>query len=140
MLSDRNNAGVRAKLREELGENPGLARVVAAFQSASEGFEIVAESAGLELVPLESGPGALSRCRVKFFKPRAEKERLCAFFFKKSNLPWSRDRFSYGGVEFLPDDLAESDIRTWVSWLVSGFDPERRPERLRRAFLYDIPD
>ncbi len=77
---------------------------------------------------------------MKLFRPRAGKERICAFFYKQSNVAWSRDRFSYGGIEFLPDEVTEADARSWASWLTSGLDPGLRPNRLRRAFLYDIPE
>ncbi len=35
-------------------------------------------------------------------------------------------------------DLEE--VRTWVAWLASGLDPELRPLKLKRAFLYTIPE
>jgi hypothetical protein len=140
MLTNQEDHRVADKLRVELERNPPLERVVAAFRAAEARFEIVADSEGLELVPVDPVRGAPNRCRVKLFKPRAERERLCAFFYKRSNLAWSRDRFSYGGVEFLPGELGETEARSWLEWLVSGFDPERRPARLRRAFLYDVPE
>jgi hypothetical protein len=140
MLTNRNDPGPGAKLDRELRMNPALKLIIDVFQSAPEPFQLTEEGEGLEIVPLDAACSARSRCRMKLFKPREEKERLCAFFFKQSNLSWSRDRFSYGGVEFLPDRLTEVDAREWLVWLVSGFDPERRPERLRRAFLYDIPE
>ena len=65
-------------------------------------------------------------------RAREGKERFCAFFYKRSNLPWSRDRFSYGGVEFLPGRVTQAEVQSWVRWLTSGLDPEQRPERLRR--------
>lgn len=77
---------------------------------------------------------------MKVFRPREGKERLCAFFYKKSNLSWSRDRYSYGAVEFLPTQVTETDMRSWLQWLAGGFDPDKRPPRLKKAFLYSIPD
>jgi hypothetical protein len=77
---------------------------------------------------------------MKLFKPREERERLCAFFYKRSNLAWSRDRFSYGAVEFRPGEIGSEDVLTWLAWLASGFDPEQRPPGLRRAFRYTIPE
>ncbi|MEK7316252.1 MAG: hypothetical protein AAB011_08735, partial [Candidatus Eisenbacteria bacterium] len=67
-------------------------------------------------------------------------DRLCAFFYKRSNLGWSRDRFSYGAIEFLPESLTREDAAGWLAWLRGGFDPDQRPPRLRRAFLYSIPE
>ena len=140
MLSNRGDPGALAKIQEELRQNPGLVSVVEVFESAPERFQVAAEAAGLELTPLEVDTGAPSRCRMKLFRPREGRERLCAFFYKRSNLAWSRDRFSYGGVEFHPEEVTHADARSWVAWLTSGFDPGLRPERLRRAFAYDVPD
>ena len=128
------------KVRAELQRNPGFGPVLDEFRAAAARFGIATELEGLELIPLDTARGAPNRCRVKLFRPRAEKERLCAFFYKKSNLAWSRDRFSYGGVEFRPGELPEGAVRSWIDWLVAGFDPGRRPDRLKRAFLYDIPE
>jgi hypothetical protein len=110
------------------------------FEAAAERFEIEEGSAGLDVIPVDPTTPAQSRCRLKLFTPREGKGRLCAFFYKRSNLAWSRDRFSYGGVEFRQDQLTEGAVLSWLAWLCSGFDPERKPERLRRAFLYDIPE
>jgi len=141
MLIFTDGPGQRTKLHRELERNPGLAPAVEAFQLAPERFQVADEKEGLELVPVDLLRGAPNRCRVKLFRPRETSDRLCAFFYKRSNLAWSRDRMSYGGVEFRPEDpLVKRDAPTWVAWLASGLDPEKRPERHRRAFLYDIPD
>lgn len=113
---------VFARVRQAAGEASGAIR-----------FE---ERAGT----LELSPVRRARCRLKIFRPREGKERLCAFFYKKSNLAWSRDRYSYGAVEFRPEQLTDSDMRAWLDWLTGGFDPGRRPPRLKKAFLYSIPD
>jgi hypothetical protein len=136
----RDDGRSEEKIRAELERNPGLAPVVEAFRETPASFEIAAASADLELVPLDPVGGAPNRCRMKLFRPREGRERLCAFFYKKSNLAWSRDRFSYGGVEFKPGEVTDAAARSWIDWLVSGFDPERRPERLKRAFSYDVPE
>jgi hypothetical protein len=140
MLSNRHVPEAAAKVREELRRNPGFLAVLEEFESAPQPFEVAIEPEGLEVAPSRPQPDALGRCRMKLFRPREGKERLCAFFYKRSNLAWSQDRFSYGGVEFLPESVDRADVRLWIAWLASGFDPERRPPRLRRAFLYDIPD
>jgi len=140
MLIFENGPESLAKVRRELARNPGLTPVLEAFQLASARFEVAVAQEGLELVPLDLVRGAPNRCRVKFFRPRETSDRLCAFFYKRSNLAWSRDRVSYGGVEFHPDEPVSRDAEAWIAWLVSGLDPEKRPERHRRAFLYNIPD
>jgi len=117
---------------------PFAVRVLEVFGVGSEPFQVEMSPGGLEIAPLEGDrPG---RCRFKLFRPRQGKERLCAFFYKRSNLAWSRDRFSYGGVEFLPERATDEDVMSWRAWLLSGFDPERRPPHWRRAFLFDVPE
>ncbi len=139
MLTNGHLEAAREKLRRELERSPGLAPLIEPFETGAEPFELLIASTGLELATL--GPdGTPGRCRMKLFRPREGKERLCAFFYERSNLDWSRDRFSYGAVEFRVDQVTEADARSWLAWLVSGFDPAARPKRLRRAFLYDIPE
>lgn len=113
-------------------------RVLDVFDLGLEPFQVEVGPGGLDIVPLEGGhPG---RCRLKLFRPRQGKARLCAFFYKRSNLAWSRDRFSYGGVEFRPEQATDEDVLSWRAWLRSGFDPELRPPGWRRAFLFDVPE
>ena len=140
MLTNRDDPVIAAKIQEEVGRHPSFSRLIDAAASAPDEFQVEADSAGLELAPFDPGQGAATRCRLKLFQPREGKERLCAFFFKRSNLAWSRDRYSYGGVEFRPDQITVDEAAGWLEWLTSGFDPARRPARLRCAFLYDIPD
>jgi hypothetical protein len=117
---------------------PFAARALEVFELGLEPFQVEVGSGGLEIAPLEAGhPG---RCRLKLFRPRQGKARLCAFFYKRSNLAWSRDRFSYGGVEFRPEQATDEDVLSWRAWLLSGFDPELRPPGWRRAFLFDVPE
>jgi hypothetical protein len=140
VLINREEAGVREKLRSELEREEGLAVLVTWMDAAPERVQVETDRAGLEVSPAGADDTAPRRCRLKVFRAREGKERFCAFFYKRSNLPWSRDRFSYGGVEFLPGRVSQGEVQAWLQWLTSGLDPERRPERLRRSFLYDIPD
>jgi hypothetical protein len=140
MLTNGSEPRAQAKIRNELRQNPELVSIVEIFELAPERFQVAADAAGLELSPLDAETNAPGRCRMKLFRPREGRERLCAFFYKRSNLAWSRDRFSYGGVEFRPGQWNETDARGWLLWLTSGFAPELRPERLRRALPYDVPD
>ncbi len=140
MLTNAAEPGCRSKLEAELASNPAFSRVIAALESSGAPFAVDTAAGGIEIVPLDEVKQAPNRCRMKLFKPRESSERLCAFFYKRSNLSFSRDRFSYGGVEFVPDRLFDSDIRSWIDWLVSGLDPDLKPEHLRRAFLYTVPE
>lgn len=116
------------------------ARVRFVAEAAPDAFTVEERDATLEIRAADPLAAAPSRCRLKIFRPRENKDRLCAFFYKESNLAWSRERFSYGAVEFFPGRLTTDDVEGWLAWLQGGFDPDRRPARLRRAFLYTIPD
>ncbi|HLG41731.1 MAG TPA: hypothetical protein VI643_00090 [Planctomycetota bacterium] len=140
MLTDEDRPESGAKLEAELAKNPAFSLVLDLLRESPESFSIDPVAGGLEIVPLNEVKGSPNRCRMKLFKPREEKDRLCAFFFKRSNLTFSRDRFSYGAVELLPAQLTQVEARAWIAWLISGLDPELRPERLKRAFLYTIPE
>jgi hypothetical protein len=140
MLTNRDEPDVRARLDQELARDPSLATVIDVAAEHPARFAIDASVGGLEIMPLDQAKGAANRCRVKLFRPREEKDRMCAFFYKRSNLSFSRDRYSYGAVEFIPGRLARDDVHGWLTWLQSGFDPERRPLRLRRAFPYTVPE
>ncbi|HET9252482.1 MAG TPA: hypothetical protein VFP58_10245 [Candidatus Eisenbacteria bacterium] len=143
MLINRDEPAARDKLRSEIARERELDVIVQWLDVTPEPVRIEADRAGLEVSPGGEGGEAAAaprRCRLKVFRAREGKDRFCAFFYKRSNLPWSRDRFSYGGVEFLPGRVTQSEVQSWVRWLTSGLDPEQRPERLRRSFLYDIPD
>ncbi len=139
-LRNRDEAGVRARLEQEFARSAALSTVIDAAAEHAAPFAIDPAPSGFELVPLNEVKGAANRCRLKLFRPHERKERMCAFFYKKSNLSFSRDRYSYGAVEFLPEQVSTDDVRGWLAWLESGFDPERRPVRLRRAFPYTVPE
>jgi hypothetical protein len=62
------------------------------------------------------------------------------FFFKKSLVPYSRDRYSYGGQDLRAPSVEAQEIAAWLAFLTSGFHPDKRPENLRRAFPYEIPE
>jgi hypothetical protein len=63
-----------------------------------------------------------------------------AFFYKRSQIPSSRDRYAYGVVEFAPEGPGEADAEAWFRWLNSGFHPELHPPGLKRAFSYTVPE
>ena len=140
MLTNLDQPDAKARLDEEVAKNPPFAAVVEAIAAREERFAIDPSTAGLEIVPLNEVKGAPNRCRLKLFRPREERERLCAFFYKRSNLSISRDRYAYGAVEFTPGKLEADEVRGWLAWLVSGLDPEKRPAKLRRAFPYTVPE
>jgi hypothetical protein len=140
MLANRDEPDVRARIDQEVARTPFIAAVIGAAAGHPEAFAVDLSASGFEIAPLNQVKGARNRCRLKLFRPREEKERVCAFFYKRSNLSFSRDRYSYGAVEFLPGQIPADEIRGWLAWLQSGFDPEQRPSRLKRGLSYTIPE
>jgi hypothetical protein len=102
-------------------------------------FEVDAEATGVELRPRATAErAALDRARLKIFSPKPGHTLI--FFYKKSLVPYSRDRYSYGGIELKTPQVSEADVAEWLAFLASGFHPEKRPTQLRRAFPYEIPE
>ena len=139
MILNRAEAQVETKVRSESETNPALQGLLAAVESCAEKFEVVAEATGVELRPRASAErAALDRARMKVFSPKPGHTLI--FFYKKSLVPYSRDRYSYGGIELRTAQVSESGVAEWLAFLASGFHPEKRPTQLRRAFPYEIPE
>ena len=117
-----------------------LAEAVAAAASASgDAFEIEAAGEGLEVVAKTPLPNGIpNRARMKIFSPKPG--HTLVFFFKKSLVPYSRDRYSYGGFDLRTASMESQEIAAWLEFLSSGFHPDKRPANLRRAFPYEIPE
>jgi len=103
--------------------------------------EIIGRKAGLEIQFLNDVNEMPNRARLRIYFPVPEK--CVLFFFKKSTIPFSRDRFSYGGVvidarstgRFHHEDVAE-----WIDFLSSGLQPGTRPKSLKKSLPYTIPE
>jgi hypothetical protein len=95
-------------------------------------------TAGFELAVAEPAnvPAGRSFAKVCSVRP----DHTLVYFFKRSLLPFSRDRLGYGGVEWRDDQLDEEQIRAGLDFLCSGLSPSARPPWLRRALPYDVPE
>jgi hypothetical protein len=96
---------------------------------------------GLELRFLNDIGGAPNRGHLRIFFPAENK--CCLLFYKRSSIPYSRDRFSYGGIVVDARSGArfdESDIREWVLFLLNGFQPKFRPKSLKKSIPYTVPE
>ena len=139
MILNRAEAQVEKKVRGESEANPVLQGLLAVVEASAEPFEVDAEAAGVEFRPRASADrAALDRARMKVFSPKPGHTLI--FFYKKSLVPYSRDRYSYGGIELKTPQVSGSDAAEWLAFLASGFHPEKRPTQLRRAFPYEIPE
>ncbi len=139
MILNKAHPEAAEKIRAESEANP-IARVVcAAAETSAEAFEVDGGATGLEISACTSdenrGP---QRARMKVFS-RTEVQTL-VFFYKRSLVPYSRDRYSYGGVDLKNSQAEAAEVANWLSFLSSGFHPEKRPASLRRAFPFEIPE
>jgi hypothetical protein len=139
MIANRDNPEVQARIQREVSENAVARSLCDALEQSPHHFEFVLGTAGMEVRVLDRLPSGLpNRARIKVFSPRPG--HTLVFFYKKSLVPYSRDRYSYGGIELREGDLKPDDVAEWLVFVTSGFHPEKRPARLRRAFPYEIPE
>jgi hypothetical protein len=139
MILNRAEPQVDEKLQAELGHNPIVEAVCRALEESAERFEVVADATGFEVRACDFLPSGLpNRARMKIFSPRPG--HTLVFFCKKSLVPYSRDRYSYGGIDLRESDVNEREVAEWLTFISSGFHPDQRPTHLRRAFPYEIPE
>jgi hypothetical protein len=139
MITNQAQPAVATKLSAEAAANPIAGAVGATVESSADAFEIETTGAGLEIVARAPLPNGIpNRARMKIFSPKSG--HTLVFFFKKSLVPYSRDRYSYGGIDLRAASVEPQEISAWIGFLSSGFHPDQRPEKLRRAFPYEIPD
>jgi hypothetical protein len=138
MILNKADPHVESKLRSELADNPVARAVCEAIDQTPENFEIVAEATGFEARATDLlATGLPNRARIKIFTPRPG--HTLVFFYKKSLVPYSRDRYSYGGIDLRDGEVDLREITEWITFVSSGFHPDKRPAKMRRAFPYEIP-
>ena len=96
---------------------------------------------GLEVHFLNQVNGMPNRARLRIFFATATK--CVLFFYKKSSIPFSRDRFSYGSIVIDARSTArfeESSVEQWIQFLLSGFQPKLRPNSLKKGLPYTVPE
>ena len=138
MITNIDNSDVQKKIADTSAENAGISEVVEALKSSDFEFQIYPEASGLEFGATNEIKGAPNRGLMKIFFPAGKK--LVGIFYKKSAVIYSRDRFSYGGIQSTPDALKNADMPSWFNYLESGFHPEQRPGKLQRTLPYTLPD
>ena len=139
MIQNQHQSEVAAKLHDVIAAHTIAGAVVAAAEAAQSPFEIETRGAGLEIVARAELPNGLpNRARMKILSPKPG--HTLVFFFKKSLVPYSRDRYSYGGLDLRAPSVEAPEIAAWLDFLTSGFHPDKRPANLRRAFPYEIPE
>ena len=137
MLTNADDPNAKTKL-EEIAEVPLLKAVAEASTGSSLALRMVADASHLELAGVSPVAGLPNRALMKVFPigPR----RVAAFFYKRSQIPFSRDRFAYGAVIGEEGKFDPTAAEGWFAWLDTGFDPGRTPPNLKRAFAFTVPD
>jgi hypothetical protein len=137
MLTNCDEPAVKAKLDETASEAL-LKAVLEAAAGSSLALRVVPDASHLELAGVSPVAGRPNRALMKVFPigPR----RFAAFFYKRSQIPFSRDRFAYGAVIVEEGRLDPAAAEVWFAWLDTGFNPERTPPNLKRAFAFTVPD
>ena len=98
-------------------------------------------SNGIELRFLNEVHGLPNRGYLRIFFPAESK--CVLFFHKKSTVPFSHDRFSYGGVvidERSIQRFNDQDVIEWVLFLKGGLPPDLRPKTLKKSIPYTVPE
>jgi len=137
VIVNGSDPGVLEK-RRGLASTALFGAVLEAAESAPYPLRLCPDASGLELGGTEPVAGRPNRSLMKLFPigPR----RFAAFFYKRSQVPFSRDRFAYGAVIVEESRLDAGDVERWFRWLHEGFPPETPPPRIKRAFAFTVPD
>jgi len=97
--------------------------------------------AGIEIQPVNEVSGLPNRAHLRIVFPSETK--CVLFFHKKSSIPFSRDRFSYGGLVIDVRSCLrfnQTDTEEWVQYLFGGLQPGSRPASLKKSLPYTIPE
>jgi hypothetical protein len=96
---------------------------------------------GVELRFLNKIRQTPNRAYLRIYFPTPSK--CVLFYHKKSSVPFSHERFSYGGIvvdvrSLLRFDL--QDVDEWVQFLKGGLNPAQRPKSIKKSIPYTIPE
>jgi len=139
MILNQGQTTIGEKLHAEVEASPIARAVAAGAEASAEPFEVEGSGTGLDISARAPLPNGLpNRARMKIFSPKPG--HTLVFFYKRSLVPYSRDRYSYGGFDLRTPSVEPQDVTAWLDFLSSGFHPDKRPEKLRRAFPYEIPE
>ena len=128
-------------LPPESARFPVLALFFQTLASRNLNVDILSREAGLEVRFLNEVSGLPNRAHLRIYFPPEGK--CVLFFHKKSSIPFSRDRFSYGGVVIDPRSTGrfdDQDVLEWIEFLVNGLQPKYKPKTLKKSFPYTIPE
>ena len=137
MIASETREALRERCRALEPACPWIERFAHAIESREEPIGCDPDRVGLDIAPVNTVRGLPNRARLKVFIPK--RGEVVFWFYKPSAVPFSVDRFSYGGLLFRGASPDPSEIEAALGYLVSGLHPEKRPPGMRRAFPYDLP-
>ena len=120
---------------------PVVSRFLAVLDQAGSRMDMRTCEGGAEMQFRNEVNGMPNRACLRIYFPMESK--CVLFFHKKSSIPFSRDRFSYGGVVIdarSTQRFTDEDVREWTGFLLSGLSPASRPKTLKKSFPYTIPE
>lgn len=137
MLENETENGVSKRKEALASKSPFFLKVWEFVRDHQERFTVAPDREGLDIGAGNRVQGKPNRARLKVFCLTERK--AAVFFYKPSLLPFSRDRFGYGGRVFDPKTIDENEILQWLDFLAEGMPPDGRPGKLLRGFPYDVP-
>jgi hypothetical protein len=142
MINNIDTDGVSDKISKETGGNAAVKAIFDRIAAHAGTYAVEPGAGGLEFASTAVVKGRPNRCFLKVWQPSSSQ--LLVWFYKRSAIQHSRDRYSYGGIEWDPAaiDLSKigDEVDAWLIWLDSGFNAEKRPMNWISAFTYDIPE
>lgn len=142
MLENDRDPQVRQLLEAFRNEIREAEPFLDALQGHPDPFKVRVAGHGYEFIAHRSVEGRPNRAVVKIFmvSDGPLKGQAAVFFYKPSRIPSSRDRFSYGVCMIPRTGPEEGEVLEWLAFASSGFHPDARPSRMRRAFTFTVPD
>ena len=127
-----------ARCREEIASS---GPVLDALAGCPDPFEFRLDAPGWEFAAARPVEGRPNRAVLKLFTvpDGNQKGQAAAFFYKRSQVPFSRDRYSYG-VCMMAGTTSAEEVAEWIEFVSTGLHPDAQPRKLRRAFTFNIPD
>jgi len=142
MITNRNESAAARDLERCRAEIPASAALLAVLEGHPDDFEYRPVESGFDFACRREVDGRPNRAVVKVFTipDGPMKGQAAAFFYKGSQVPFGRERFSYGVCIIPGADASPEEMKGWLDFAASGFDPDIRPPKLRRAFTFTVPD
>lgn len=142
MINNALEPAVAERLARCRAEIPASGPLLDRAAAHPDEFAFRLDATGFELAALHPVEGRPNRSIVKIFAvpDGPMKGQAAVFFFKRSQIPFSLDRFSYGVCLLPAVSPPPEDLDGWLAFASNGFDPNVVPHRLRRAFTFTIPD